>query len=353
MSHLISKILRNINSDSFPQTLDEFGFFLSGLLEQYYPQNTSYVINFKHAVDCYQATLEKEGMDECINRLNAASQGNFSKEGQFLKLENLLVAALTDYKDQVKILVVFETPPNDHIKDLKAVAAEMKDIYRFATRYVESHTETIYVDMVQLVSRISHDINSLIAMIPEEKTKDEGLSARINYSENVARDIMYYLRKITAKKVNVPLEDLLSGIISSIEFPSNVSFEVKYKNRTDLIDVDVELMDKAISAIIGNAIYASQIEGGSICMSIDVVKNRSPFINHDWLEIIVSDTGPGIPGDFMKVIKNPLFTTWKDQGHVGLGFSVTDKIIQAHQGDFIIKSEQGKGTSAIIHLPIK
>ncbi len=353
MTHLISKIIQSSGSGSFPRTSDEFGLLLSGLFEQYYPQSKAFVIDFKHAVDCYQATIEKEGIEECISRLNAASPEDFSEEGEFLQLENLLIAALTDYKDQVKILIVFESLSNDDIEDIRAVVAEMKDIYKFATRYIQSHVEKINSEMIQLISRISHDINSLISLIPEESTKDEGLSARITYLENLARDIMYYLREITAKKSTVPLKDLLSGIISGIKFPSNVSFEIQYKNETERIDVDVELMDKAISAIVGNAIFATQIEGGGIRMSIDVIKNRSPFIDHDWIEIILSDTGPGIPGDFMDVVMNPLFTTWKDQSHAGLGFSITDKIIQAHQGDFRIESELSKGTSVIIHLPVK
>ena len=352
MSHLTSKILRSFDSASLSEKKNQFGQIVSDVFEQYYPEIKTYVLDFKYAVDCYQASVEQEGLKKCINRLNAASPEDFSKAGEFLQLDNLLIASLTDYKDRVKILIVFEPPSNDYRDDIETIVGEIKDIYRIVTHYLESHTEAINLKTVQLVSQIFHDINSLISLIPEVNTKDEGLSARIDYSENLARDIMYYLREISAKKSKVPLEDLLSGIISGIEFPSNVKFVVEYKNKIELIDVDVELMDKAISAIVGNAIFATQIEGGSIRMSVDVIKNRSPLINHDWIEISVSDTGPGIPGDFIGVVMNPLFTTWKDQGHVGLGFSITDKIIQAHQGDFKITSEPGQGTFAIIHLPI-
>jgi signal transduction histidine kinase len=352
MSHVISKILDSVEAGSSPQKQYEFGRVLSDLFKQKYPEIKSYLLHFKYAVDCYRAAVEIEGIEVCIKRLKAASPKDFIEKGAFLQLKNLLIAALTDYKNRVKILIVFESPSNEDMGDISADVSEIRDLYRLATHYAESHAEAINLTTVNLVSRISHDINSLIALIPEENTKNEELYARINYSENLARDIMYYLREITADKSKVPLEDLLSGIISGVEFPSNVIFEVKYKNRSKYIDVDVELIDRAISAIIGNAIFATQIEGGRIQMSIDIIKNISPFIKHDWLEINVSDTGPGIPADFIHVIMNPLFTTWKDQGHVGLGIAITDKIIQAHQGDFKVKSEEGQGTTAIIHLPI-
>ena len=87
-------------------------------------------------------------------------------------------------------------------------------------------------------------------------------------------------------------------------------------------------------------------------MEISKKKNVSLFIDFNWLEIIICDTGPGIAKEFLKDVRNPFFTTWKDQEHVGLGLSIADKIIQAHGGCLHIESEPGEGTTVTIYLPL-
>ena len=160
------------------------------------------------------------------------------------------------------------------------------------------------------------------------------------------------MRELSINKSCVPIRDLFSGITSVISLPENVDFNLKLINKFDSLTVDVELIDRALSAIIMNAVIATSIEGGEVKMTVDKRVNVSPFIEIDWLEIIVTDTGPGIEKEFLNIVRNPFFTTWKDQGHVGLGLSIADKIIQAHDGYLDIKNTQEKGAMVTIYLPL-
>src|SRR5690606_27361382 len=68
--------------------------------------------------------------------------------------------------------------------------------------------------------------------------------------------------------------------------------------------------------------------------------------------IKVSDNGPGIPKEISEDIFSPFFTT-KDVGEgTGLGLSICKKIVESHQGELSFTSEQGKGTTFIVKLPI-
>jgi PAS domain S-box-containing protein len=67
-------------------------------------------------------------------------------------------------------------------------------------------------------------------------------------------------------------------------------------------------------------------------------------------EIIIKDTGKGIPKEHMPNIFNPYFTT-KEKG-IGLGLSIVHSIISKHCGKIIPKSHEGKGTKMTITLPI-
>jgi signal transduction histidine kinase len=68
------------------------------------------------------------------------------------------------------------------------------------------------------------------------------------------------------------------------------------------------------------------------------------------VELIISDDGPGIPGDITDRIFNPFFTT-KPQGS-GLGLAIVRKIVDAHEGRIDVAAGQGRGTTFTVSLPV-
>ena len=72
----------------------------------------------------------------------------------------------------------------------------------------------------------------------------------------------------------------------------------------------------------------------------------------DAVRIQISDTGHGIPEDVMQKIRDPFFTTKEVGKGTGLGLSIVDRIVSSHGGELIIESEEGRGTTVSIVLPI-
>ncbi|MBI5547206.1 MAG: ATP-binding protein, partial [Deltaproteobacteria bacterium] len=66
------------------------------------------------------------------------------------------------------------------------------------------------------------------------------------------------------------------------------------------------------------------------------------------VEVVVSDTGPGIPPEELQRIFDPFFST-KERG-TGLGLALTQQIIHEHGGEIRCESELGKGTRFILRL---
>ena len=74
----------------------------------------------------------------------------------------------------------------------------------------------------------------------------------------------------------------------------------------------------------------------------------------DFVEITLSDTGPGIPEDVRSRIFDPFFTTKEVGKGTGQGLAIAhDVIVDKHDGTLKVDSEVGKGTTFTIQLPLE
>lgn len=70
------------------------------------------------------------------------------------------------------------------------------------------------------------------------------------------------------------------------------------------------------------------------------------------VEVIVSDTGSGIPEHLLSKVTDPFFTTKRTSGGTGLGLSVSSAIVQEHAGSLQFAPHPEGGTIAQLHLPV-
>jgi|SRR5215510_2591110 len=97
----------------------------------------------------------------------------------------------------------------------------------------------------------------------------------------------------------------------------------------------------ALRNIVTNAIDA-MTHGGCLRVESHVTRNGSA-------EIVVEDTGSGMPGRVRRRVFRPLFTT-KPEG-IGLGLFLARRILERHAGRIYLESAEGRGTRVVLTLP--
>ena len=105
-------------------------------------------------------------------------------------------------------------------------------------------------------------------------------------------------------------------------------------------------MKEVLVNLIVNACEA--MEGGGSIIILEEEGFAEPL--ERVVVIRLSDNGPGIPESIQDKVLEPFFTT-KDEG-TGLGLSIATRIIEEHGGWLDLTSEEGKGATFVITLPV-
>ena len=126
---------------------------------------------------------------------------------------------------------------------------------------------------------------------------------------------------------------------------SPIHYRALFDGREAMVRVDKRKIIRAILNLINNAREAlvnSPVLKPEIYLRIDSTS--------EWLNIHVSDNGPGIPEAIRHKIFEPFITAGKEKG-IGIGLCVVRKIVEEHNGTLWFTTGPGCGTTFTLRLP--
>jgi signal transduction histidine kinase len=146
--------------------------------------------------------------------------------------------------------------------------------------------------------------------------------------------------------VNELVEEL-AGFVRPVATRQGIAVHVATDPDVPLMEIDRALLRQAVLNLVKNALEALS-RGGELTLA--------SRCDGDAVEIVVTDTGPGIAAEVAERLFEPFFTT-KPQG-TGLGLSIARQIIEEHGGEvrWANGSRQGpggRGATFTIRLPVK
>ncbi|VVS93233.1 ATP-binding protein [Desulfoluna spongiiphila] len=143
------------------------------------------------------------------------------------------------------------------------------------------------------------------------------------------------------------LADLNANLDKSINI---VGSELKYKatlekNYRDLPPVQCypRQLDQVFVNLLVNAAQAITDKG---TITVSTCHDSTHAI------VAIADTGTGIPKGMLKKIFDPFYTTKPVGKGTGLGLNVVYNIVKRHRGSISVKSEEGRGTTFTLRLPL-
>lgn len=206
----------------------------------------------------------------------------------------------------------------------------------------------------QLASSIAHEIRNPLAgisanvqvladIIPDKESYQKFFTIildEINRVEKIIKDLLDYARPSKPVLSPVSLKNIFEHIHTLLT-PQLTRQKVKLsiptlKSTPSLIGDFSQIIQVLLNCIMNSA--HAMPEGGEI----QVTYNEHP----ETISIIIRDQGIGIKKDLLNKIFEPFFTT-RAKG-LGLGLSVTKKIMEDHKGSIEIHSLEGQGTEVFL-----
>ena len=127
----------------------------------------------------------------------------------------------------------------------------------------------------------------------------------------------------------------------------DVEVKIDRKRALPEIEADPEQLKEMLVNIVMNACEAMESNG------LIIIREEESFVEPLGSVVVIrlSDNGPGIKESIQSKVLQPFFST-KEEG-TGLGLSIAARIVDEHGGWLDLISEEGKGCTFVITLPVK
>ena len=249
------------------------------------------------------------------------------------------------------------------ITSLENISHREEKLSTFSSKLGMSEERMIHQQRLALIGQLAtgaaHEINNPLAvisvkaqMLEKKISKEDGekfVQVILGQTDRIAKitsDLMNFARPTKPKKETIHLRDILGQVESVINARvslKGILFNVNIPEDLPFVFADAKQIEQVLINLVINARHALE-ERGEIDVGTEVVKN--------YVIVSVTDNGTGIKKENLPRIFDPFFTTKTEGKGTGLGLPISQRIIEINGGKIIVESEEGKGTSFHVWLPI-
>jgi two-component system NtrC family sensor kinase len=263
---------------------------------------------------------------------------------------------------------------NTMLKSLRQMRADLEEWARTLEEKVRQRTEELVAMQARvaqserlaslglLAAGVAHEINnplggilSLTALTLEDMKEDdpnrENLDEVVKQTQrcrDIVKGLLEFSRRSEANTEPADLNKILQETLSLIEKQAqffNISVVRNWNPRLPAVMADKSQLQQVFMNILMNAVQSMQEKG---VITITTRHNAAASS----VELLISDTGCGIPPEEVNQIFDPFFTSKASGQGTGLGLSIAYGIVTSHRGSISVASEVGKGSTFTVRLPV-
>jgi len=299
-----------------------------------------------------------------------------SKYGKSIIFE---LNARTIFDDKQKIIgvvaigrnITSRTSLEDKVKDLSSKLVEARRIIsveRDRAKQRISVLEELNRLKNEFVSNISHELRTPLASIigfsetidsdaamPDEMKKEFNkiILEEAKRLANLINDVLDISKieggKIVLNKTEFDINEVLRKSVEKVKSSATkkrITFSIDIPKEKVLVNADEERITQLFENLITNAVKFNTEEGRVTIIAQNLFKEY---------EVIISDTGVGIPAKDLPFIFQKFYRVSRPGTEIpgtGLGLALVKQIVDHHKGLITLQSEENKGTTLIIKLPL-
>jgi PAS domain S-box-containing protein len=295
----------------------------------------------------------------------AGTTGRFEAEGWRVRKDgtrfwaHVIIDAIHD--DEGKLVGFAKITRDLTEKKRVAEALEAANVALYQAQKMES--------IGQLTGGIAHDFNNLLSVLSSGLEvlaiqRGEGGDTRtidsmrraVDRGARLTQQLLAFARQQPLQAETRNLNRIITGFESVLRRAGNpsIEFEVDLDRKAHSAVIDSARFESALLNLVVNARDAMP-DGGRI-----VIATRNVTLDHqragslppgDYVKVTVSDTGTGMPPEVVARAFEPFFTTKEVGKGTGLGLSQVYGFIKQSNGDVVIESRPGEGSTIAIYLP--
>ena len=210
----------------------------------------------------------------------------------------------------------------------------------------------------QLAAGLAHELNEPLGSIlgyaqlaqrsfglPDQTGRDLGKVVKASlHARDIVRRLLVFARQAPLSREPVALNDVVRESLFLLESRcrrAGVKIVLRLQSELPAVLADRSLIEQAFLNLAVNGIQAMPA-GGRLTVSSE---------GSERVQLVVEDTGEGMPRDVLQRCFDPFFTTKEVGQGSGMGLAVTHGIVTSLGGTIDAESEPGRGSRFVIRLP--
>ncbi|HET9346086.1 MAG TPA: PAS domain S-box protein [Candidatus Limnocylindrales bacterium] len=260
---------------------------------------------------------------------------------------------------------IYAAPLRDRRGRSIGVAGQLVDV----TERVQLEAQLLQAQKMEaiglLASGLAHDFNNTLAVAggfaelikaettdPQVRTDAEAIVDIVEKSRELTRRLLAVGRTSDAPPCPVDVRDVIVDLAPLLRqtIGSIVEVSLELPDRPMVARIDAGQLEQALINLAVNARDAMP-DGGQLTLAVREVPASATSDGASYVEVVVRDSGTGIPAAVLDKIFEPFFTTKTASKGSGLGLSMVSGFAARAGGEVIVESAPGRGTTVAIRLP--